>query len=298
VVTSITAITPIIVGDNHTCFNETAQLSTATEYVSYEWSNNTFGSLALVTPGVYTVTVEDENGCIGTSQPFTVGNSTPTPFIDGFERFCKFDTIELFVNDTFETYRWVYLNDTLSTADTLTWLGGTPDNDDVVVIVTDEFGCVGVDTLNAPYTELPVAGYSYEPNTAAVLINTPINFTNTSTPGAGDTVATWFWVFNNPPADEDTVYIRVFEDDTERIFNTLCISCTSHIEEVGWFSTRKLNNVHCSHCQTGAVYHTTHITIQFYEIETEFLSFNLGWVFFVLIIPLSQIWMTIKCVII
>lgn len=207
VVTSITAITPVIVGDNHTCFNETAQLSTTTQYVSYEWSNNTFGSLALASPGTYTVTVEDENGCIGTSQPFTVGNSTPTPFIDGYERFCKFDTIELFVNDTFDTYRWVYLNDTLSTADTLTWLGGTPDNDDVIVIVTDEFGCVGVDTLNAPYTELPVAGYSYEPNTAAVLLNTPINFTNTSTPGAGDTVATWFWIFNNPPSGEDTVYI-------------------------------------------------------------------------------------------
>lgn len=207
IVTSISSITPIIVGDNHTCFSETAQLSTTSEFVTYEWSNNTFGSLALVTPGAYTVTVEDENGCIGTSLPFVVGNSTPTPQIEGLERFCKYDTIELFVNDTFDLYRWIYLNDTLSTADTLTWTGGTPDNDDVVVIVTDEFGCTGIDTLNAPYTELPTAGYAYEPNTAAVLVNTPINFTNTSTPGAGDTVATWFWVFNNPPADEDTVYI-------------------------------------------------------------------------------------------
>jgi gliding motility-associated-like protein len=223
VVSSISAIIPVIVGDNHTCFNETAQLATATEYVNYEWSNNTFGSLAIVTPGSYTVTVEDENGCIGTSQPFVVGNSTPTPFIDGYERFCKFDTIELFLNDTFDTYRWIYLNDTLSTADTLTWTGGTPDNDDVVVIVTDEFGCVGVDTLNAPYTELPVAGLTYEPNTAAVLVNTPINFSNTSTPGAGDTVSTWFWIFNNPPAGEDTVYLP---SPTESFPDTGAITAT------------------------------------------------------------------------
>jgi gliding motility-associated-like protein len=201
------ATPPVIVGDNHTCFSETAELATTTQYESYQWSNNTFGSLAIVTPGSYTVTVQDSNGCVGSSQPFLVGNSTPTPFIDGYERFCKYDTIELFVNDTFTTYRWLYLNDTTSTADTLSWTGGTPDNDDVVVIVTDAFGCVGIDTLNAPYTELPTAGLAYVPNTAAVLLNTPINFTNTSTPGAGDTVATWFWVFNNPPADEDTVYI-------------------------------------------------------------------------------------------
>lgn len=206
-VTSFPLVTPVIVGDNHTCFSETAQLATIAEYASYQWSNNTSDSLAIVTAGSYTVTVEDTNGCVGTSQPFVVGNSTPTPFIDGFERFCKFDTIQLFVNDTFDSYRWLYLTDTLSTADTLTWTGGTPDNDDVIVIVTDEFGCTGVDTLNAPYTELPTAIFAYDPNPSAILINTPITFTNTSTPGAGDTIATWFWVFNNPPAGEDTVYI-------------------------------------------------------------------------------------------
>lgn len=205
-VVEVNAITPVIVGDNHTCFDEVSYLSTATTYVSYQWSdaNGTTNPTLGVNEGQYTVTVTDVNGCQGVSAPFIVSNSAPNPDILGLQPFCKYDSIYLYVNDTFALYRWVYEGDTLSTTDSLHWNGGSATNAEAVILVADNFGCTATDTLNAPWTELPVAAIATTPpTTPAILKNVLITFNDASTATNGDPLVDWQWVFLPP---DDTLY--------------------------------------------------------------------------------------------
>lgn len=207
IVTEVNALTPVITGDNHTCFDGVTTLTTTQTYEEYTWSNNTGVSVPFinVSAGTYTVSVVDENGCAGTSAPFTVTNSAPSPDILGVERFCEFDTIPLFVTDTFATYRWIYEGDTLSSIDSLFWSGGTETSFEVQLIVTDAFGCAGIDSVDAPYTPQPEALFTTNPELTAILKNTLITFNDASIPGTGDTLAFWEWVFVPPSADDTLV---------------------------------------------------------------------------------------------
>lgn len=67
-------ITPVITGDLTYCEGETAQLSTTTPYNVYNWSTgaNSATINATENDNPITVTVTDVNGCIGTSEEFTV----------------------------------------------------------------------------------------------------------------------------------------------------------------------------------------------------------------------------------
>ena len=202
-ITSVSAITPIITGDGHTCFNETAAISTASNYVSYAWSGNAGTTNQVNVPaGSYTVSVVDSNGCAGTSNSFIITNSTPTPIIADYEPFCRYDSITLTVQN-FDDYRWVYANDTLSSSDTLLWWGGDGLKYTVSVFVTDAFGCIGSDTINAPYTNHPTANFTTNPSIITTL-NTIITYNDASTPVANDPLDIWQWVFA-PPSATDTL---------------------------------------------------------------------------------------------
>jgi gliding motility-associated-like protein len=202
-ITSVSAITPLITGDGHTCFDETATISTANNYVSYAWSGNAGTTNQVSVPtGSYTVSVVDENGCAGTSNPFVITNSTPTPIIADYVPFCRYDSITLNVQ-SFDSYLWVYRNDTASSVDTLRWWGGDGSNDTIQVFVTDAFGCIGSDTLDAPYTNLPTANFTTNPSIITTL-NTLITYNDASTAVANDPLANWQWVFT-PPSATDTL---------------------------------------------------------------------------------------------
>lgn len=206
-ITPVTTITPVITGDNHTCFDGITTLTTTQEYEEYSWSSNPGVDVAFtnVGAGSFTVSVVDQNGCTGVSAPFVVTNSTPTPQILGIERFCEFDSIILFVNDTFATYRWVYEGDTLSTADTLVWNGGSDSNPEIQLIAVDNFGCAGLDSADVPFTPQPEALFTINPEAPAILKNTLITFTDASVPGTNDTLSFWEWVFVPPSADDTLI---------------------------------------------------------------------------------------------
>ena len=202
-ITSVAAITPIITGDGHTCFVETAAIGTSSNYVSYTWSGSTSTSNQVTVPaGSYTVSVVDSNGCAGTSLPFVITNSAPTPIIADFEPFCRYDSITLTVQN-FDEYRWVYANDTISSSDTLLWWGGDNLKYTVSIFVTDAFGCIGSDTINAPYTNHPTANFVTNPSTITTLNNT-ITYNDASTAVANDPLDIWQWVFT-PPSASDTL---------------------------------------------------------------------------------------------
>ena len=202
-ITSVTAITPVIAGDGHTCFNETATISTASNYVSYLWSGNAGTTNQVSVPaGSYTVSVVDDDGCAGTSLPFLITNSAPAPIIADYEPFCRYDSITLNVQG-FNSYRWVYRNDTVSNVDSLRWWGGDDSNDLIQVIATDAFGCFGSDTIKAPFINLPTANFTTNPSVIATL-NTQITYNDASTAVANDPLDIWQWVFT-PPSSTDTL---------------------------------------------------------------------------------------------
>jgi gliding motility-associated-like protein len=198
-ITSVSAITPVITGDGHTCFDETATISTDSNYVSYVWSGNAgTTNQVTVTDGSYTVSVVDDNGCAGTSNPFVITNSIPTPIIADYVPFCRYDSITLSVQGVgFDSYLWVYGNDTLSLSDSLLWRGGDELKYTVSVFVTDAFGCIGSDTINAPYTNLPTANFTTDPSIITTL-STLIDYNDASTAVANDPLNAWEWVFNSP----------------------------------------------------------------------------------------------------
>jgi gliding motility-associated-like protein len=146
--------------------------------------------------------VVDSNGCAGISLPFVITNSAPTPIIANYQPFCRYDSLTLTVQN-FDEYRWVFREDTVSTVDTLRWWGGDSLKYTLSVFVTDAFGCIGSDTLNAPYTNLPTANFTTNPSIITTL-NTIITYNDASMPVANDPLDIWQWVFT-PPSASDTL---------------------------------------------------------------------------------------------
>ena len=84
-----------------------------------------------------------------------------------------------------------------------------------------------------------------------------------------------------------------------KAFSTRSASAVpSYVEEVGWLSSRQFDDVHRSHGQTGAIDHTTHITVQVDVIEAIAFRFHLGGVFLVGIALVGQLWMSEKGIIV
>ena len=98
--------------------------------------------------------------------------------------------------------------------------------------------------------------------------------------------------------DQYRFYFRVFKNNAEAGFYGLCIGGTAYIEEVGRLATTQFNHVHGGHCQSGAVYHATHITVQFYKVEVEFCCFHFRRIFFACITQGSYIRVTHQCIVI
>jgi len=193
-------IVPIIAGDNHTCFDEVAEITTSEEFDSYDWSTTDTTRIDTVLPGSYTVTTTDSNGCIATSQPFVVTNSTPDAEIVGIVPFCQGDSITLEASPSpllfpYTEYYWIQNGDTLSTTDSLRITDGN-----IELVVIDSKGCRDTIASSAPNTARPIANLTVVPGTPRVLVNTQIAFTDNSTENPIDPIVGWSWYFE-PPND-------------------------------------------------------------------------------------------------
>ncbi|MBX2971968.1 MAG: gliding motility-associated C-terminal domain-containing protein [Flavobacteriales bacterium] len=71
-VTALPAPTPVISGPAMECGGAPVTLETTEPYTSYLWSTESTAASVVVSGGVYTVTVTQENGCTGTSPAYTV----------------------------------------------------------------------------------------------------------------------------------------------------------------------------------------------------------------------------------
>jgi gliding motility-associated-like protein len=220
-------IVPVVIGDNHTCFDEVAVISTTEEFVSYVWSTTDVTRINTVLPGSYTVTTTDSNGCVATSLPFIVTNSTPDAEIVGIVPYCDGDTITLFASPSpsdfpYTQYYWIQKGDTLSTIDSLNITEGS-----IQLVVIDSKGCVDTISTSAPNTARPKAGMLVNPNTPRVLVNTQIAFTDNSSANPIDPIVGWDWYFE-PPNDssylEDVNYTWARPDTGDKQITHIVIS--------------------------------------------------------------------------
>jgi hypothetical protein len=138
--------TPTIIGDDAICAGETSTLDAGT-YAAYQWSvvAETNQTLVANTAATYSVTVTDNNGCVGTDEFTLTVNANPTPTITGDDAVCAGETSTLDAGAGFVAYNW----NTGGTSQTL--VANASGN--YTVTVTDNNGCVGTDdfvlTVNA-----------------------------------------------------------------------------------------------------------------------------------------------------
>jgi gliding motility-associated-like protein len=136
------AITPTVTADGPTTIcNGTCVILTASEAVSYLWSNGaTTQSISVCAEGSFTVTVMDENGCSATSDPVSVTIIPgPTPEIspEGSVQICEGGCVTLSTSFSGEIGYFLWSNG--ETTQTIT----VCESGDYYVTVTDENGCSG-----------------------------------------------------------------------------------------------------------------------------------------------------------
>jgi gliding motility-associated-like protein len=128
---------PTIAGNLNICPGVSTVLNAGAGYASYQWSNG--GSISqflnVSTPGTYTVTVTDANGCTGSASATVNQLPAPTPTITGNMAFCQGGNTTLNAGAGYSSYQWNTGNNNqtinVTTAGTYT------------VTVTNNFGCTG-----------------------------------------------------------------------------------------------------------------------------------------------------------
>lgn len=97
---------PTISGSTSFCTDLSTTISVSTEFESYEWSTGeTTQSIVVNETDTYSVTVVDENGCVGETEILVEEREELTPVIAGPDAFCEGETINLDAGN-FEGYEW------------------------------------------------------------------------------------------------------------------------------------------------------------------------------------------------
>lgn len=130
---------PTIAGPAGLCPSETGLLSVG-PFVAVDWGdNNEEFNLPISNPGTYSVTVLDDNGCLGTDTFEVAAYATPEPQLSGDTSLCENGSVMLIVEGSYPTYTWD--GGSLDSAITVTMPG------DYGVTVTSEEGCTGATSV-------------------------------------------------------------------------------------------------------------------------------------------------------
>ena len=146
-----TIFQPKIIGNPFFCTGATTLLSTDSSYTAYLWSGgaNT-ETLEILTPGVYGLTVTNENGCTGSTEIEVVENLQLAPAILGDTIICTGDSIYLTASEGFLSYRW-------NTGDTTAQIE-VATAQTYRVTVTSENGCSGTSNTIVKEVSPPMLG--------------------------------------------------------------------------------------------------------------------------------------------
>ncbi|MCB0564880.1 MAG: gliding motility-associated C-terminal domain-containing protein [Phaeodactylibacter sp.] len=155
-----------ILGDSILCAGDTVLLDAGPGYDSYNWQSGAIGRYFPVTQaGNYTVAVVDTNGCSGNGARTIIEVALPEPAIEGPGALCPDEAASLSVFPIYSAYLW-------STGDFTPQLA-TSEPGLYTIEVWDEYGCLGVDTLEI--NALPGADpYIFGPDTICYGASTPL----------------------------------------------------------------------------------------------------------------------------
>lgn len=148
-VTALALPAPVITGALNFCPGTSTTLSVGNNFSTYNWSSgSTTNSSTVNSPGAYSVTVTDANGCVGTDDAVLANFNTAVPNITGATQFCPGTNTTLSAQGAFVSYAWS--NNQNTPAITIT----TPGN--YSVTATDANGCITTNNVNtALYTVSP-----------------------------------------------------------------------------------------------------------------------------------------------
>lgn len=135
-----------VAGETMFCEGGSTSIFAFGTFASYAWSNgDTTKFIAVSQPGLYEVTVTNDNGCQAVANALVGERPLPQPQVLG-GAFCAGASTELFVEETFEAYLWDNGADSPTiTVDSAGTYGLT---------VTDALGCAG--SVAALVEELPL----------------------------------------------------------------------------------------------------------------------------------------------
>ncbi len=128
-----------ILGNDGYCQDSSTELSLNANYDQIQWSNgfNT-NSITVSEPGLYSVTVSDQDGCSQSTQISIFENFNLNPIINGGLFVCDGQNTTLTVNGSYDIYEWSNGEDQASISQS----AGT-----YSVTVTDGFGCTGMSSV-------------------------------------------------------------------------------------------------------------------------------------------------------
>ncbi len=170
---------PFITGDTAFCTGGQTILDAGAGFTTYSWlGGGDAVQLQVTSPGAYSVTVTDANGCLGTDTIEVVELPLPIPQINGALTYCANDATALSVSGTYSAYLWT----TLETSDAIVFAG----TGQVGVLVTDANGCQGQAAVTIAQWPLPQidlgAGAAFCPG-ESVLLDAGPGFSNYSWTG-------------------------------------------------------------------------------------------------------------------
>ncbi|MCB0597586.1 MAG: gliding motility-associated C-terminal domain-containing protein [Lewinellaceae bacterium] len=145
---------PTIAGVLAICPGNSTTLDAGTAYNDYLWSTLNSNSIITVnSPGTYSVTVTNNQGCTGSASVVVTAAPGPMPAINGETAICPGESAELFATSGFASYQWSNTN----TGPVIQAnVGGT-----YTVTVTDAQGCTGeasIDVIENPEPAPEITG--------------------------------------------------------------------------------------------------------------------------------------------
>ncbi|MCB0557737.1 MAG: gliding motility-associated C-terminal domain-containing protein [Phaeodactylibacter sp.] len=156
---------PVLVGDAGFCPGESASLGLATPYATYNWNTGSpDASITVNSPGVYSVTVADANGCVDWISQAVYAFAPPQANIGGETAFCEGDSALVFAFGDYPAYAWSN-GDTAKL--TVVYQPGL-----YSVTVTNNNGCQAVDNVEVIERPLPqpdILGGQFCPEDSTVL---------------------------------------------------------------------------------------------------------------------------------
>lgn len=172
-------------------YDSTTLNGTSLQGVSYLWNTGEVSPTIVVSDaGTYSVEVTDAIGCMNWDTVVVIETPTPAPVINGPVLFCSNEEVQFETDAGFVGYAW----NNGATTNPMQYQGITTE---IWVHVTDQYGCVGGDTLDVEVIDVPVLDLGAD----IVLCESQVVVLNAETAGA----SAYLWSTNQTSPSIDVL---------------------------------------------------------------------------------------------